>query len=188
MKAIYKAATRLFSEKGYRRASLQNLAQEVGIKKASLYYYVENKEELLYQIFLTVGERVQAQFLKIRREYPHPIDRIRRYIACYLSFLVTDGAAFQIFLTEKKELTPQHRERVNTICDLLNTLVREAIAQAKEEGLISKDVKEDLATLFIFGACNWAVEWFSPEGRYSIEEVARDYAALFINGLEKMRD
>ncbi len=180
---IYSAATRLFSEKGYRGASLQDLAQEVGIRKASLYHYVTNKEELLYHIFLNVGERIQIQFLKIRKDCPHPLERIRRFIECYLSFVVTDIPAFQIFLTEKKELIPQHRERVEAICDLLNSLMKEAIVQAKREGLVPEDVREDLATLFIFGACNWAVGWFSPRGKYSIEDVADYYASLFIGGL-----
>ena len=184
MNLIFTAAARLFSEKGYRGASLQDLAQEVGIRKASLYHYVANKEELLYQIFLHVGERIQAQFLRIRRDCPHPLERIRRFISCYLSFVMTDKSAFQIFLTEKKELDPGHRERVEAICDLLNNLMREAIIQAKEEGLIPGHVKEDLATLFIFGACNWAVGWFSPQGKYSMEEIADYYASLFIGGLE----
>jgi len=182
---IYNAAARLFSEKGYRGASLQDLAQEVGIKKASLYHYVASKEELLYQIFLSVGERIQNQFLKIRKDCFCPLERIERYVTCYLSFVVTDEAAFQIFLTEKRELTPQHRERVNAICDLLSTLMREAILQAKEQGFVSQDVKEDLATLFIFGACNWAVGWFSPHGRYSMEEVARYFTSLFLGGLKE---
>ena len=184
MNHIFTAATRLFSERGYRGASLQELAQEVGIKKASLYHYVATKEELLYQIFLHVGERIQTQFLKIRRDYPHPLERIERFISCYLSFVVTDKPAFQIFLTEKKELTPHHREKVDTICDLLNSLMREAIVQARDQGLIPKDVKEDLATLFIFGACNWAVGWYSPQGKNSIEEIAGYYASLFIGGLK----
>ena len=182
---IYSAATKLFSEKGYRGASLQDLAQEVGIRKASLYHYVANKEELLYHIFLHVGERIQAQFLKIRKDCLHPLERIERFIGCYLSFVVTDRPAFRIFLTERKELTPQHRERVEAICDLLNSLMREAIVQAKMEGLVPEDVKEDLATLFIFGACDWAVGWFSPQGKYSIKEVARYYASLFFGGLKE---
>ncbi len=184
MDLIFTAATRLFSEKGYRGASLQDLAREVGIRKASLYHYVTNKEELLFHIFLNVGERIQAQFLRIRKDCPDPMERIRRFIACYLSFVVTDRPAFQIFLTEKKELTPQHRERVEAICDLLNSLMREAIVQAKREGLVREDVREDLATLFIFGACNWAVGWFSPRGKYPIEEIAEYYASLFIGGLQ----
>jgi AcrR family transcriptional regulator len=181
---LYNAATRLFSEKGYRGASLQELAEEVGIQKASLYHYIPSKEELLYQIFLSVGERIKSQFLRIRREFPHPLERVERFICCYLSFVVIDKQAFQIFLTEKKELSPEHKEKVNSICDLLNSLMKEAIVQAKNEGMISPNIKEDLATLFIFGACNWVVGWFSPRGASSIEEVAQNYAEIFLNGLK----
>jgi hypothetical protein len=98
--------------------------------------------------------------------------------------VVNDRSAFQVFLTEKRELTPQHRKKVDAVCDLLNSLMREAILQAKDEGLLSPDVKEDLATLFIFGACNWVVEWFSPQGRYSVEDIAKYYVSIFLKSLK----
>jgi len=185
---LYDAAMKLFSEKGYRGVSLQEVAQEVGIKKASLYHYIPSKEELLYQIFLSVGEKIQSRFLRIKRECPHPLKRIGRFVECYLSFIASDREAFRIFLTEKKELTPPHREKVDAICDLLNALMREAILQAKEEGMIAPEVKEDLATLFIFGACNWTVEWFSPQGRYSMGEIAQDYSDIFLKGLKTLKE
>jgi len=185
---LYDAAMKLFSEKGYRGASLQEVAQEVGIQKASLYHYIPSKEELLYQIFLSVGEKIQAQFLRIRRDCYHPLKRIGRFVECYLSFIASDREAFRIFLTEKKELTPPHREKVDAICDLLNALMREAILQAREEGMIAPEVKEDLATLFIFGACNWTVEWFSPQGKYSMGEIAQDYSDIFLKGLKTSKE
>jgi AcrR family transcriptional regulator len=57
---IHAVATKLFSEKGYKGASLQEIAQEVGIQKASLYHYIPSKEELLCEIFLSVVERLQT--------------------------------------------------------------------------------------------------------------------------------
>jgi len=160
----------------------------VGIQKASLYHYIPSKEELLYQIFLSVGEKIQVQFLRIRKDCHHPLKRIGRFVECYLSFIASDREAFQIFLTEKKELTPQHRGKVDTICDLLNALMREAILQAREKGVVAPDVKEDLATLFIFGACNWTVGWFSPQGKYSIGKIARDYSDIFLKGLRTSKE
>ena len=44
---IFSAALHLFQEKGYHGTSMQDLADAVGMQKASLYYYIRSKEELL---------------------------------------------------------------------------------------------------------------------------------------------
>src|ERR1700687_4952395 len=55
---IFSAALKLFQAKGYHGASMQDLANAVGIQKASLYYYIRSKEELL----VTVCERGSGAF------------------------------------------------------------------------------------------------------------------------------
>jgi len=181
---IYDEAIKLFSEKGYRGATLQDLAKRVGIKKASIYHYVESKEEILYNIFLIVAGRIKEEFFKIHKNFPNPLERIGKFIECYLSFIEKDKDAFSIFLAEKKELTPEHREEIERVCDLLNLMMRDAIKEAKERGFIDKSIKEDITTLFIFGACNWTVKWFSPSGKYSMKDIAKEFSRVFLHGIK----
>lgn len=48
---IINTALRLFSQEGYMTTSMQRIAEECGISKASLYKYFESKEDLLIQVF-----------------------------------------------------------------------------------------------------------------------------------------
>ena len=50
LREIYDAAARVFSEKGYDGASIQDVADAVGILKGSLYYYIDTKQDLLFGI------------------------------------------------------------------------------------------------------------------------------------------
>ncbi len=48
---IFAEAVRMFRQKGYHAASMQNIADAVGLQKGSLYHYISSKEELLFKIF-----------------------------------------------------------------------------------------------------------------------------------------
>ncbi len=180
---IFRTAISLISERGFRGTSLNDIADKVGIKKPSLYHYFHSKEDLLYWIFLSVAEKIQRDFLKIQQTEPHPLKRIKKFIHCYLKYIGEDPKRFYIFLTEKRELSEEHQKDMEKICDLLNHLMKSAIIEAKEKKLIDKSVIPDLATFFIYGACNGTVVWFSPQGKYSIDQVADVFSSFVFKAL-----
>ncbi len=47
---IIKAATTIFAEKGFDRATMTDIADEIGINKATIYLYFESKDALIYAI------------------------------------------------------------------------------------------------------------------------------------------
>ncbi|MBW1683006.1 MAG: helix-turn-helix transcriptional regulator, partial [Deltaproteobacteria bacterium] len=47
---ILDSAARLFSQKGYEKASLEEIAARLKLTKASLYHYVRSKKEILFHI------------------------------------------------------------------------------------------------------------------------------------------
>ncbi len=53
---ILTAAARCFNEKGYSGTSLKDVARHLGLTDAALYYYVRNKEELVYQCYRRAAE------------------------------------------------------------------------------------------------------------------------------------
>ncbi|BAT71884.1 TetR family transcriptional regulator [Thermosulfidibacter takaii ABI70S6] len=180
---IIREAVRLIAEKGYKSTSLEELSEKVGIKKASLYHYFEGKEDLLYWIFMDVGERIRKDFLKIDSQIKDPVKRIAEFVRCYLNYIKEDPLGFKIFLTEKRELSQERREEVEKICDLLFELMKKAVDEALSSGRLDTDMPSDLAAFFIFGACNSTVVWFSPEGKYSMEKIAEHYTKAIFKAL-----
>ena len=53
---ILKASEKIFSEKGFDGARVDEIAKEAGVNKALIYYYFESKEEILQQLFRTFSE------------------------------------------------------------------------------------------------------------------------------------
>ena len=51
---LIEVATEVFYEKGYDGASLQDIADRLGMPKGSLYYYIQSKEDLLFDVISSV--------------------------------------------------------------------------------------------------------------------------------------
>lgn len=54
--SILEVKARHFYEKAYHATTIADITGEMGMLKGLIYYYIESKEELLYEIFLDVIE------------------------------------------------------------------------------------------------------------------------------------
>src|ERR1700744_339601 len=57
---VLDAATKVFSSRGYADASVQDIADELGILKGSLYHYIDSKEDLLFRLLEETHDEVQT--------------------------------------------------------------------------------------------------------------------------------
>ncbi len=65
--AVIRAAARAFNERGYHNTSLDDIAAALDVTKPTIYYYVANKEQLLFECFLAGLEQIRAAFRASRR-------------------------------------------------------------------------------------------------------------------------
>ncbi|MFR9754032.1 TetR/AcrR family transcriptional regulator [Nocardia sp. 004] len=85
--AIRDAAVRLFAAKGFEQTSLREVADAVGITKASLYYHYASKLDLLLAIMEPVVDHMRAVTADLER-VPHDAEGIRRVLRTYLRGLL----------------------------------------------------------------------------------------------------
>src|SRR5919112_3179734 len=109
---VIDAAVEIFYEKGYSAAAIQDVADAVGMLKGSLYYYIDTKEDLLFEIC----ERVHAQSLGILDEVAAldlpPIERIRAYIYAHVKWYLENTKLVGVFFREWRYLTGDRFEQV----------------------------------------------------------------------------
>src|SRR5690348_15778646 len=83
---ILEAATRIFQERGYDATTIQAVADDVGILKGSLYYYIDKKEDLLFQIVEGVHRGLAESLAEVEAE-TDPVERVRVFIAAHVRFI-----------------------------------------------------------------------------------------------------
>src|ERR1700761_3203397 len=78
---VLKAATTVFYRRGYADATVQDVADAVGMLKGSLYYYIKSKEELLYRLATEVHDGVDALMSEVMAlEGLSSLERIQEFV------------------------------------------------------------------------------------------------------------
>jgi AcrR family transcriptional regulator len=179
---IFAAAVRIFRQKGYHAASMQDLADAVGLQKASLYYYFSSKEDLL----LTVYERLTGAFTRqLAQVVDAPLDpaeKLRLAVETHIVALGEQLDLFTVYLNEQKFLNGRPRARIRAEiekhAELLESILREGI-DAHE----FRECNVTITARAIIGMCNWIYQWYSPEGKLTPREIAVIFSDMVIDGV-----
>jgi len=177
---ILKVAAQLFAERGYERTTLEMIADELGLSKPSLYYYVKSKEEILayifQKIFQDILDRVQTD---ISPDMSAP-ERLRRLILAYVTHACAYPEGRTLFLYESYLLSVCNPELL-ALRDRYQQQIEDAISQGIKEGMFHVSHAR-LAALALVGALHAIPLWYVPGGPLSPTEISDEYARLLIGG------
>jgi len=181
---IVEVATALFSERGYAATRMQDIADGLGMKAGSLYYYFDSKESVLTAI---VGERVGVAVSMLEEivEGPEaPMDQIRAAIVGHLDVFDRHADLYRIFQSERLDaISAELGAQVDELGRRYEELWVELIGMAQRAGSIRADTDPWLLMKGIVGMCNSTLFWFESDGRYSSSEVADTFADMVLAGL-----
>jgi AcrR family transcriptional regulator len=181
---ITDAAAELFLRRGYAQTSLRDIAAAAGIKAGSIYYHFDSKEALLADV-LQRGIAVMEAAFDAAAETCRDADgaeRIRVHVHGHLSALFEHGpyttnhvSAFHIAPAAVKDTVIADRDRYERMW-------AELFEELRRNGEMASDVPPGLTRLALFGAMNFAVEWFDP-ARGNLGELSETIARQFWTGV-----
>lgn len=175
-------ACRLFAEKGFDGASLQDIAGEFGVLKGSLFHYIETKDELLLEIIEGVYADAAREVWAIAQEEDTAVNRLRRVIVGYAVFISRNLNEVTVWMHDFNALPDARRRALRQLEDRDRHRLQDLIAEAQREGGIRADVDPGLTALALLGSINWLHRWFQPR-RLSAEEIGGSFCDLFLAGL-----
>ena len=173
--AIHVAAMGIFRRKGYHAASMQEIADAVGLNKGSLYYYISSKEELLVRLFQGRAEEVLGEMDVAASRPGSARERLKAIVRTYVLGVLRNLEAVHVYLREEHSLPPAALAQVLRVHEAMRDHFERAIVDGMREGdLVERDPK--LATLALLGTCTWVHRWYRPGGRLTETAVAEDFA------------
>lgn len=182
--AIVDAAAEIFHRKGYHATSIQDIAEEVGMLKGSLYYYIDSKHDLLLEILTDVHTQAFARLQEVVDAESSAPDRLRAFIVNHAIYCSNHLTGMGVFLHEYKAVAEPARAAVIEMRDRYETLLRQLIQSGQEDGSFRADADARLTTKLVLGIVNWLYQWYSPGGRLSAEEIGQAMADMALRGLE----
>ncbi len=179
---IIEAAARVFAERGFHGATTQDIADVLGIRQASLYYYFSSKEAALELVCLKGVEGFFEAAKAIAARPESARQRLALLINSHLSPLLDRGDFVKVFLNERQNLPTESRRRIGRWSRGLERIFEEVI----QEGIAKREFRADLdarlATLAILGMCNAASGWQRKENA-SVPRISAEFAKLVIDGI-----
>ncbi len=174
--ALLKQAARAFSSQGYHATSLDDVAKTLGVTKPALYYYVKNKQEILFECHMLaqdLGDRAFDQALKAGQTAREVVLVLAR---TYIELLTSEIGACAV-LGEFHALDPANREIIAGRRDKFERSFRKLLAKGMSDGSI-RTVDPKMTVFFFMGAVNWMTRWFIPEGPNTGGEIAQIFVDL----------
>ncbi|MDK2123593.1 TetR/AcrR family transcriptional regulator [Parachitinimonas caeni] len=173
------AAARLFSEKGYERTTVRDLAQAVGMQSGSLFYHFRTKEEMLVAV-MAAGIGDITDCLREALEDVHdPRERLTTLFRVHLNTLLgEDKGALSVLLYEWPSLSSKARDQLVPLRDEYETLWQDILNEAARAGLVPEDTS--LLRRLVLGGLHWTIQWYNRQGSLSIDELADRMMALIV--------
>jgi AcrR family transcriptional regulator len=177
---MLRAAARCFNEKGYSGTSLKDVANILGLTDAALYYYVRNKEELVYLCYLRAGDVGREALDRAIAEGVNGLDVVRRYLRYHLEAMTGERGPIAI-MSEIPSLEPAHRDEILEISRRHSARFEGILEQGIADGSIAPcDVR--MTGNAIMGSLNWVPKWFHGDAAVADKVVAK-FPAILSAGL-----
>jgi AcrR family transcriptional regulator len=180
---IIDAAAEIFYRKGYSETSVQDVADAVGILKGSLYYYIDSKEDLLFQMLLEVHEDAKSVVTDTAALDIPPLDRLRVYIQRHVEYNARNLAKIAVYYHDFGLLTPERRKAIVGQRNYYESFVKSLIEEAQERGDVDRTIDPALISNAVFGIVNWLYTWYKPEGSAPPEYLGKLYAEVIVEGV-----
>jgi AcrR family transcriptional regulator len=177
------AAVGLFSRKGYTATSTREVAALLGIQKASLYYHIDSKEDLLYTICRSSLEQIRHDVQTAIREVEDPLERLRMLITSHIESLLRDEAKHSTTFTEMHALSADRLTEVLRLRDAHESLLRSVLQEAQSAGVLRNDVDAKYLCLALLGMMNRVTVWYRRGGPLSPNQVGQLFGVIFLSGV-----
>jgi TetR/AcrR family transcriptional regulator, cholesterol catabolism regulator len=181
---VVDAAAKVFYERGYADASVQDVADELGILKGSLYHYIDTKEDLLYRLLDELHDEVEAITDEVAAvEGLKPLERVALYVRRQVLFNAENLPRIAVYYNDYERLSPDRRAAILGRRKLHESFVIDLIEQAQRAGDANPALDAKLLSNFIHGAVIWTYKWYRPYGKVSREKMADTCADFVLRGV-----
>jgi AcrR family transcriptional regulator len=180
---IINAAARVFAERGYYGASTQDIADVLGIRQASLYYYFASKEAALELVCARGVEGFLETAQRIVAEPGNASLKLARLINAHLKPLGDRRNFVTVFLNERRYLPTASRQRIGRTARAYERILENVLNAGIRSGEFSREISPRLVTLALIGMMNAAQRWYGKEPDATIEQIANEFHRLTLSGI-----
>jgi len=178
-RAVILSAASAFRRHGYHNTSMTDIGKALGLTKAALYYYVKNKEEILFESHLMAYDSMDELLGVPQADNQSGLDYLETIFRQFVTLLTQSGVSL---LTDVDSLSGEWKAQILARRNKIEKRVVQIFKQGQDDGSIrAGDAR--LHVFFFMGALNWLNAWFESEGRLKGEDIADHFALQLRHGI-----
>jgi AcrR family transcriptional regulator len=180
---IVVAATKLFSDQGFYKTTIKDIAKEAGVSSGLVYLYVREKEDVLLLVLLEVVNSYAQEIPKTIEGLTDPLERLLRAVEAYCTVVDRHRAATVLAYRSTKSLSPDRRLLIQQRETETNDIIGAAIVACMKVGLIRKINVDVLTYQIVLVAHGWALKSWYFKSRLTLDEYIRDSLDIILAGV-----
>ena len=179
--AVIRAAARAFRVRGYHRTSLDDLAADLNVTKPTIYRYVDNKEQMLYECFRTGLDGLRKALRQAHKLEAPALERLRTVLRDYTEAITSDFGWCMV-RAEDQDLSPAMSRKIKALKSEIDQGIRRLIQEGIEDGSI-RPCDPKMTAFALAGALNWISHWHRENDALTPAQIADLFFELFERGL-----
>ncbi|OOM71437.1 fatty acid metabolism regulator protein [Clostridium puniceum] len=179
---IFESAIKIFSESGYRGATMDDIAANAGLVKGTLYYHFKSKEEIFNFIVQEGLKILQNQVIEIQEMNIGPIEKLIKICKIQLTFLYGYTDFFKVVMSQlwgNESRQDELRQKIRIYISEIEVNIKNAM----ENGQIEKGDTELIAFQFFGSLCSSAIYESIHIEKISLEDIINSTIKFTLKGL-----
>jgi TetR/AcrR family transcriptional regulator, cholesterol catabolism regulator len=181
---ILAAATRIISRRGFHGTSMQHIADELGIRKPSLYHHVRSKEDFLYAIHHQLLELMIDRTVEVLATSATPAQKLTEALRVNARLVAENMDGVNVLQKERDVVSGTRWLSIVSRRDFYEHMVRQILDEGQRVGTFV-ECDTSIAAKAILAMPSWMATWYVPGGPLSPEDCADTFARLVLRGLEQ---
>ncbi len=179
--AVIAAAAHVFRERGIHNTTLDDIAASLNITKPTIYYYLGNREQVIFECFRLGTGRITAALAELGASRASGREKLATLVARYAEVMASDFGWCMVHV-EDHDLSAAMGKRIRALKAEIDQGLRRLIRAGIEDGSI-RACDPKMAAFALAGALNWIGHWYRSGEQLSAAQVGERFSELFENGL-----
>jgi AcrR family transcriptional regulator len=181
-RSVLEASAQLFLERGFAGTSMGDVAESLNISRTGLYYYFENKEQMLSALVEEVTVSINQVATSVASSRKAPDQLLHDLVQQHVMFIARNGVIFRVLTNSQMYLSDELKAVNDKAKAGIFRNFRKVIARGVDAAVF-RAVDPGVAALSIIGMCNWVSSWFNPEKGLTDEQVAAEIASMAVESV-----
>ncbi|HMD19973.1 MAG TPA: TetR/AcrR family transcriptional regulator [Alloacidobacterium sp.] len=180
--AVLSTAAHLFLKQGYRRTSMEDIADHLEITKPALYHYFTSKDDILVGCYSQGIASILTRLDDADKATGSGLEKTRAFLRVWVETITTMEFGQCVVSLDDNELAPAARSEVRRLKRRIDRSLRKRIAEGVADGTMKPcDIR--LVAFAFGGAVNSIGAWYDPNGKLSTSAFVKAYTDILIDGV-----